>query len=133
MFSQCSSFLAMALIALAATFAVTPKASAAPPVSPYAGSWSGPFTTDIEAWGYVTFNVAANGQVSGRATYYPGGITGTLVGHVNENGFGAFIFHRPPQVIPYLLYLSINAEGNLEMVAPTPWSDGFTVFATLHQ
>lgn len=132
MFRRHSTALALVLF-IVATLAWSPQASADPPVNPFAGSWSGPFTTDVEAWGYVAFNVADNGRVSGHATYYPAGVRGELIGHVNADGFGAFIFHSPPQVIPYLLYLSINVDGTLEMIAPTPWDGGFTVFATLHQ
>jgi hypothetical protein len=138
MFNRFSTFIALALFAVAATLAVSPRAGASTPVSPFAGSWHGPFTTDLPngAFGYVTFNIADNGKVTGAANYYipdGGSVSGGINGHVNENGFGAFIFHSPPQVIPYLLFLSINADGELEVIAPTPWDGGFTVFATLHQ
>lgn len=124
----------MALVVAAAMLCVSLPGSAAPPANPFSGMWTGAFTTDNGGFGPVTLTVKPNGQLSGTVTYYPGHLAGELIGHVGADGFGAFIFQgnqSPPVVIPYLLYLSIDEQNQLQMIAPVPWDGGFTVFATL--
>lgn len=119
-------------LALFGALAGGETAHADPPDSPFAGLWAGTFTTDNGFFGPVTLNVDDNGLLTGEATFYPGHVMGEIVGHVNNDGFGFYAFRNPPdQVIPYLLFVSIDEDGNMSFLAPAMgWGD-FTVEAAL--
>lgn len=109
------------LMALFCGLAAGRPVHAAPPESPFAGSWDGTFilTGGVAGGGHLSMDIAANGLITGHATHYPSGISGPLVGHVNDDGFGAFVLRDQPDfVIPYLLFVWIDDDGNLNGVAP---------------
>jgi hypothetical protein len=130
--------LAMAMLAVMA-LAAAPSVHADAPVNPFAGSWAGRFTTDRGlAWGPIAIHIAWNGLSKGEATYFrddlPKGVSGNIIGHVNDDGFGFYAFRTAANdVIPYLLYVELDEDGNLIVIAPVPWQDGFTVLAVLER
>jgi hypothetical protein len=130
--SRTRSVIVALLVAVFCTATAGPPVHAAPPDNPFAGSWAGRFETDHGFRGPVSMTIKPNGLMSGQVTYYPGGGSGILIGHVNESGFGAFVALNPPDLqIPYLWFVTLNESGQMEFVAPVPWDGGFTVFAIL--
>lgn len=103
-----------ALAAIVCGIVAAAPLAAYPPNNPFAGSWAGTFTTTAGGFGDLTYEISATGVLNGTVVNHANGVTGTLTGHINRNGFGHAVLLNPPDVtIPYLLSASIDDNGDL--------------------
>ena len=113
--------LALAALGSVAVLGVgAPTAEAAPNVSPFAGSWSGPWDIDELPDHYGTFDwtISDEGQITGTV-HYTDTRTGSVVGHVGDDGRLSFIGFVDPGAgaAPFKGTAVIDADGKLAIVA----------------
>jgi hypothetical protein len=110
--------LALAALGSVAVFGVaSATARADPSVSPFAGSWSGPW--DIAAipdhFGVFEWTIADDGRITGTVN----GV-GTIKGHVREDGTLTFIGYVDPDTLgayPFKGTAVIDDDGTLAISA----------------
>ncbi|MCK6484597.1 MAG: hypothetical protein HUU22_14445 [Phycisphaerae bacterium] len=129
MFFRIRSIVVPAALAAAVCGIVAAAPLAAyPPSSPFAGSWAGTFTTSAGGFGTLTYDISATGVLNGTVVNLANGVTGTLTGHINNNGFGHLVLLNPPDVtIPYLVSATIDDDGNLVGTARAHGTANFDV------
>jgi hypothetical protein len=112
----------LALTAWAAVGAVGPAArhaAASPTASPFAGVWSGTFTTLFGGFGTFDWTISESGRMHGTAYVGPLDDEGDVVGQFADDG-GVHIVGLPPQpgfppiVLTGEAYL--DSDGSLHVI-----------------
>jgi hypothetical protein len=135
-------------MALAAMGAVTvldvgsATAEAAPSVSQFAGSWSGPWSVaEAGQDGTLDWTVSDAGRLTGRVYHAQDGDGGwgAVVGHVGADGTLNLIAYAPADTsshgngVPHQGTVVIDEEGNLLASFTATFSGGLSVVAVLER